>query len=282
MVRNLFSSSASLDVGALNTKDYMALKITNVVVFWLFFGSNLYSTFGWHGGHIYGRDTYITPADYVFQIWGLIVFLLFGFVIYQFFEAAKPALLGIGWRFAILAVLNAIFVHVWVTGYYLIAFVVSLFVASAVSFIYHQLVTKLTARTDIDTIVVHLPFSLWHAWSIVLVLISGFSAFAPHHGNDRHPNGLFLVLALAAEGFLALTCLGYVFQSKKGDLAGAIVLAWTLFGISDRQHNDLVSYFALGSGIFCCVAIFKALYYTFVDGNGSISLGDSERAPLIA
>lgn len=147
-----------------------------------------------------------------------------------------------------------------------IAFVVSLFVASAVSFIYHQLVTKLTARTDIDTIVVHLPFSLWHAWSIVLVLISGFSAFAPQyvvscllsqvhskkkktylplkisHGNDRHPNGLFLVLALAAEGFLALTCLGYVFQSKKGDLAGAIVLAWTLFGISDRQVSYSPSY----------------------------------------
>lgn len=45
----------------------------------------------------------------------LIHFLLFGAIIYQFFPAGKRVIIdGISWRFPILAVLNAIYVTVWV------------------------------------------------------------------------------------------------------------------------------------------------------------------------
>ncbi|KAI5476861.1 putative membrane permease [Pseudohyphozyma bogoriensis] len=279
--RNPFRNTA--DFGHLHANtDNLLLKIVNVVVFAFFFSSNLYGNLGGHGYHFHGPDTYITPASYVFQIWGLIVLLLLGFVIYQFFDSAQPAVLGIGWRFALLGVLNAVFVHLWVQGLYLIAFIFSILVAASVSAIYYSLTTKHHAKTDVDAILVHLPFSLWHAWSLVMIFISAFAAFAGHDGHNHHPNVLVLVLVILTEIFFALTALGYVFSSKKGDIAGAIVLAWTLFGIYDRQGNDLISFFALGCAILACVAILKALYFTFIAGDGRISLGDGERAPLIA
>lgn len=48
-----------------------------------------------------------------------------------------------------------------------------------------------------------------------------------------------------------------------------------------EQHNGLIRYFALGSFIFSLFAVVKSLYYTFVVGDGRISLDGDERAPLV-
>lgn len=39
-------------------------------------------------------------------------------VVYQFFDSSAGAIHGVGWRFPIIGVLNAIFVHVYVTEHY--------------------------------------------------------------------------------------------------------------------------------------------------------------------
>lgn len=55
-----------------------------------------------------------------------------------------------------------------------------------------------------------------------------------HAPETAHPGVTVRVLVVLAEAFLALTAVGYAFQSRKGDLAGAGVLAWVLYGIYDR------------------------------------------------
>jgi len=84
---------------------------------------------------------------------------------------------GIGWRFALVGILNAIFVHVWVTRHYIVAFIFALLLASSISTAYYSLTAHYGPKSIGDTLFVHLPFSLWHAWSIVLVIISAFSLF---------------------------------------------------------------------------------------------------------
>jgi hypothetical protein len=101
-----------------------------------------------------------------------------------------------------------------------------------------------------------------------------------------------------------MTAWGYAFRSRKGDVAGAMVLAWALFGVYDHQSHGLIRYFALGCFIVSALAIVKvcspsplcrndknltrpslisqSLYFTFVTGDGHIALGDDERAPLVA
>jgi hypothetical protein len=101
-------------------------------VYWLFLGSNIY-TFA-SGSTYGGKETYITPAPWAFLIWSLIHLLLLGTIIYQFTAAGKSVVIdGISWRFPLLVVLNSIYVNFWAKQYYVVAFVFSLFVSSAVT-----------------------------------------------------------------------------------------------------------------------------------------------------
>jgi hypothetical protein len=90
------------------------------------------------------------------------------------------------------------------------------------------------------------------------LLISGFALFT--HNNHLHPSVLTRILVCAALAFLAVTSWGYAFRSRNGDLAGAIVLAWTLYGIYDYQSDKTIHYFALASFIFSILAIGKVSF----------------------
>ncbi|KAM0751004.1 hypothetical protein T439DRAFT_300958 [Meredithblackwellia eburnea MCA 4105] len=270
-----FRSSSGINLDQKLNTSHAFLKVVNVLVFVFCFSSNLYGSIG---GHRHGPSTPVTPSGYVFEIWSLIDLLLLGFVIYQFFDGSADVI-SLGWRFAILGILNSVFVHVYSHGQYLPAFILSLFVASAVSTIYYTLAHHHAASNDLDLLLIHLPFSLWHAWALVTVVISAFAAFT-RSGNSHHPNEVVTILACIALAFFAITAWGYAMKSKKGDIAGALVLVWVLFGVWDHQNNDLIAYFALGCFIFAGLAAFKALWYTYREGHG-IQLG-GERAPLIA
>lgn len=64
----------------------------------------------------------------------LIHLLLLGTIIYQWFPGGKVVIIdGISWRFPLLGVLNAIYVHLWATQHYIVAFIFALFVSSAVT-----------------------------------------------------------------------------------------------------------------------------------------------------
>jgi hypothetical protein len=80
--------------------------------------------------------------------------LLFGTIIYQFFPAGKATIIdAISWRFPLLVILNAIYVNLWASHHYILAFVLALFVSSAVTVrtlnimpIKAKLTTSLTAH----------------------------------------------------------------------------------------------------------------------------------------
>ena len=96
-------------------------QIINVIVYFLFLGSNVYTIAGPESRYRTGKETYFTPAGWAFGIWSLIHLLLLGTVIYQFFEGGKQVIIdGIGWRFALLGVLNAIYVNLWARHYYIV------------------------------------------------------------------------------------------------------------------------------------------------------------------
>jgi len=83
---------------------------------------------------------------------------------------------------------------------------------------------------------VQVPFSLYHGWTVVLVILSGFEAF----GIDAHkhkPDVLTKALTFIALFFLEATGAGYALYNTDSDLAGSSVVAWTLWGIYDNQKN---------------------------------------------
>ena len=174
----------------------LVLKIVNVISYLLFLGSNVYTVAAPSDIYYTGKETYLTPAPWAFLIWSLIHLLLLGTVVYQFFPAGKRVIVdGISWRLPLLAVLNAIYVNLWASRHYIVAFVFALFVSSTVTVgilhprkrsngscihpqhIYYIVKKHHSPQATADELFVHLPFSLYHGWTTLLVVLPLFEAF---------------------------------------------------------------------------------------------------------
>jgi len=266
--------------------DKLLLKIVNVLVYIFLFGSNIYSSVMPNYGHNHdnyylAKETYITPAPYAFYVWTIINLGLLGFVILQFFDVGYELVVEhIGWRFAIVGILNAVYAHLYATNHYIVAFVVIIFLASSISHVYWSLRTHPPSNVY-QTLFVYLPWSLWHAWVLVLTVISLFAAFGREYGHHHAGVGTKVCVAIALV-FLAATGVGYAFDGAKGDLAGSVVIAWALLGIfSEQRHPAFIHWFALGAFIVSLGAVLKAGYTAFRAPRSGL-LTDTERAPLLS
>jgi hypothetical protein len=261
-------------------KDGILLKIVNIIVYLLFLSSNIYSVAAPANTYYNVKETYITPAPWSLWIWSLIHLLLLGTVIYQFFDGGKSVIVdGVSWRLPLLGVLNAIYVHLLVSHHYIVAFIFSLFVSSTVTHIYYIVKKHHSPQSLPDELFVHLPFSLYHGWTTLLVVLSAFIAF----GNDAHTHSagvwtkVFVFLGLF---FLEGTAATYAFSSPEGDLPASIAIAWSLWAIFAHQTGSgFVHWSALVFSILALAWVIKGAYG--LSRRGSISLGDEERAPLV-
>jgi len=263
--------------------DGILLKIVNIVAYLFLTGSNIYTVAGPQSPYGTGKETYITPAPYAFYIWSIIHLLLLGYVIYQFFPAGKRTIIdGVSWRFPLLLVLNSIYVNVWAKGHYIVAFIFALLVSSTVSHIY-WVVKKNHQRENLtDELFIHLPFSLYHGWTTVLIIITGFEAFGVN--ALHHKAGIATkVLVFLALFFLESTSVAYALSSPEGDLAGAIAISWSLWAIFAQQTSSkFIHYSALAFALLSLLSIARSIYGIFVSrrSSGGI-LHDEERAPLV-
>jgi hypothetical protein len=206
-------------------KDGILLKIVNLLAYFFFLGSNIYTITGPHDNIYYGgKETYVTPAPWAYLIWSLIHLLLLGTVIYQFFPGGKHTIVdAVSWRFPLLAVLNAIYINLWWSHHYvwgMRSFQIEswaklmshcslcplpvrqlcshgkrqasrgshlLYSCLPSQHIYYIVKKYHSAQSYADELFVHLPFSLYHGWTTVLVVLTAFQAFGvnahSHHAG---------------------------------------------------------------------------------------------------
>jgi len=264
-------------------KDGVLLKIVNVTVYLLFLGSNLYTVAAPSDIYYTGKDTYITPAPWAFLIWSLIHLLLLGTIIYQFFPNGKQVIIdGVSWRFPLLALLNTIYVNLWASHHYIIAFIFALFVSSAVTHIYYIVKKHHVPQSAADELFIHLPFSLYHGWTTVLVILTAFEAFGVDAQTHRPGvwTDVFVFLGLF---FLEGTAATYAFSTPEGDLPASIAIAWSLWAIFAHQRTPFIHWSALAFSILALVWVFKGIHGLWFRGSsiGALRLDDEERAPLV-
>ncbi|KAJ3749239.1 hypothetical protein F5050DRAFT_405216 [Lentinula boryana] len=264
--------------------DGILLKIVNVIVYVLFLGSNIYTVAAPSDIYYTGKETYITPAPWAFLIWTVIHILLLGTVIYQFFPTGKRVIIdGISWRLPLLGVLNAIYVNLWARHSYIAAFIFALFVSSAVTHIYYVVKKHHASQSVADELFVHLPFSLYHGWTTVLVILTVFEAFGNNALHEKA--GVWTkVLVFLSLFFLEATSATYAFSTPEGDLPASIAICWSLFAIFAHQRSTgFIHWSALAFSILSLVWVLKGSYGLFVRsrGSGGIRLEDPERAPLV-
>jgi len=262
--------------------DDIVLKLLNIVVYFVFLGSNIYTIAVQHGLYN-GKETYITPAPWAFLIWILIHLLLLGTIAYQFTAAGKRVIVdGISWRFALLGVLNAVYANIWASHHYIVAFIFALFVSSTVTYICYVIKKQYILSNTSDEIFVHLPFSLWLGWSIVLVVLTAFEAFGVSATTEVAGvwTKVFVFLALF---FLGCTAAAYALTFIEGELPASIAIIWSLFAIFAQQGDPFVHWTSFVFAILSALCLVKGIWglYRKFTRSAVVLISDEERAPLI-
>lgn len=136
----------------------------------------------------------------------------------------------------------------------------------------------------LDTAFVHIPFSLFHGFSVVLLFVSGFAAFGVNAVTHR-PGIITKICVFIALLLLEGTAAAYVFADR-GDVVGAGVISLALLAIFQHQSiyraEKFIHFSALVFFIISLIAVLRATIAA-VTGSRRITAAssDEERAPLV-
>jgi len=257
----------------------LAIKVSNLLVYVFLLGANIYSVLGpddsSENSPYNEKPTFISPAPFVFGVWGLIHFLLGGFVIYQFFGANDLIVDGINWHFVGITLLNTLWLVLWQTNHQILAWFTILITSAQVSYVYKVLKTHREEGCSLsERIWVHAPFSLYHAWIFVIAVISTFAAFTHDKKPDDEPTVLMRILVIIGLLVLESTAIGYI-EGLKGDIAGAIVIDWVLYGIAVEQSDPWIHWSAIVLAVITSFHVLKPIFKKFISGSSE------EQAPLL-
>ncbi len=209
------------------------------------------------------NPTLITPAGYVFSIWGIIYVLLGVFVVYQ----ALPSQRGkdfhkkIGWFFVLSCAANIIWLFLWQFEYLSLSVVLMFLLLASLILIYLRLNIGKSKADTRERLAVHLPFSVYLGW-ITIATIANISATLVSMNWDSVFLGVnaetwaILVIIVA----VAITVL--VLATRK-DVAYALVVIWALVGISVKQSgNQTIVLLTEISAIVVAVAVLATILLT--------------------
>ncbi len=182
------------------------------------------------------NPTLITPAGYVFSIWGIIYILLGAFVVYQALPSRsnRGFLEKIGWLFVLSSIINIAWIFVWQFEYLIISVVLIFLLLASLIAIYVRLgVGKSKVGLD-DRLAVHLPFSVYLGWITIASIADVATTLVSlkwNGGGISPETWAVLVVALA----LVITALMLV---TRKDIAYSLVVIWALVGIAVKQSAN--------------------------------------------
>jgi benzodiazapine receptor len=123
------------------------------------------------------NPTLITPAGYVFSIWGVIYVLLGVFVVFQALPSEKGREFRekVGWLFILSSILNIVWLFLWQFEYLVLSVIVMFLLLAALILIYLRLEIGKSKVQLREKIAFHLPFSVYLGW-ITIASIANVAA----------------------------------------------------------------------------------------------------------
>ncbi len=182
------------------------------------------------------NPTLITPAGYVFSIWGIIYILLGIFVVYQ----ALPSKQGetfrkkVGWLFVLSSASNIVWLFLWQYEYLTASLVLMFLLLATLILIYLRLGIGKSKVSLREKLAVHLPFSVYLGW-ITIATIANVAVTLVSLNWDGF--GLSPEVWAAAVIAVALLITILVLATRK-DIAYALVIIWALVGIGANQSGN--------------------------------------------
>jgi len=181
------------------------------------------------------NPTLITPAGYVFSIWGIIYILLGVFSVFQALPGDKGKTAGkISWFFILSSVLNIVWLFLWQFKYLSLSVVLMFLLLASLLMIYLRLDIGKSSVSLREKLAVHVPFSVYLGW-ITIASIANVAATLVSVGWDGFGISAETWAILVVIVALLITTL-VVFTRK--DVAYGLVIIWALVGISAKQSGN--------------------------------------------
>jgi len=202
--------------------------------------------------------TLITPAGYVFSIWGVIYVLLGIFVIFQALssEKNKDYHKKIGWLFVLSSILNIVWLFLWQFEYLVFSVILMFLLLASLIFIYLRLDIGKSKVGFREKLTIHMPFSTYLGWitiaSIANVSVTLVSLDWDGFGISPETWATLIVI-------IALLIAIIVLVTRK-DIAYGLVIIWAFVGIAVGQiGNQNVVTLAQASAIIVLITLVASI-----------------------
>lgn len=178
----------------------------------------------------------ITPAGYVFSIWGVIYILLGVFVIFQVLPSQKGKDYHgkIGWLFVLSSLLNIAWLFLWQFEYLSLSVVIIFLLLATLMAIYLRLDIGRSSVSLREKLAVHLPFSVYLGWitiaSIANVTVALVSVQWEGFGINQETWAFLIVIIASVITLLVI--------ATRRDVAYGLVVIWAFLGIAVKQSGN--------------------------------------------
>jgi benzodiazapine receptor len=207
------------------------------------------------------NPTLVTPAGYVFSIWGVIYILLGIFVVFQALSARREKDYHgrISWLFVLSSLLNIAWLFLWQFEYLSLSVVLMFLLLATLIAIYLRLNIGKSAAPLREKLAVHLPFSVYLGW-ITIASIANVSVTLV--SLERNGLGISQETWAALIIIVALLITLLVIATRR-DVAYGLVVIWALVGIAVKQngHSNIVM-IAETSAIITAIAVAASILLT--------------------
>jgi hypothetical protein len=207
------------------------------------------------------NPTLVTPAGYVFSIWGIIYVLLGVFVVFQALpsQKGKDFQKRIGWFFALSGIANMVWLFLWQFEYLAFSVVLMFLLLATLILIYTRLGIGKSKTTMSEKLAVHVPFSVYLGW-ITIASIANVAVTLVSINWDGFGISAETWAALIVVVALIITLL--VVATRK-DVAYALVIIWALVGIAVKQSgNPTIVLLTETSAVIVAIALLATILIT--------------------
>lgn len=180
--------------------------------------------------------TLITPAGYVFSIWGIIYFLLGIFIVFQALPSEKNREYHkkIGWFFVLSSTCNIVWLFLWQFEYLVFSVILMFLLLASLILIYLRLGIGKSKVGLREKLTIHLPFSTYLGWitiaSIANVSVTLVSLNWDGFGINPATWATLIVITALAIAILVLV--------TRKDIAYGLVIIWAFVGIAANQSGN--------------------------------------------
>jgi translocator protein len=246
------------------SKKTVALQLGNILAFTITLAVNGLANTTLIGGRTTADisnmyPTLVTPAGYVFAIWGVIYALLFIFIVYQALPAQRNSSFHqrISGLFILSCALNVAWLFLWQNNYVTYSIILILGFLITLEEIERRL-RKDKEATMKEKAFVRLPFSVYFGWVTVATFANIAAAFSQAGWVKWVPAD-----ASVGIGFLAvLLAVVLAVVVARRDVAVGLVAVWALVGVAVNQSAvpGIVATAYAGAAIAAIAVVAVALW----------------------